>query len=684
MEWIILLASIVNFLFGFLIIRKASSGFLKTSFAIFVFFASLWVLSNFIFVFSPTTFLWKTTYALGSLVLSSSLIWVLYFSRQKRLPTMLLYGIYIIGFLLFSLCYINNFFLKELIIEKSRILKVPGPFLFLYSLYMLGVLVFNIYKLTSSLRNFKGIKKQQSKYILLGVIGFGFTSFLVSFLLPLFGVTKFAFLDSPSSLFFVGFASYAIIRYRLMDINIIIKKGFVYAILSGFTTAIWVVVIIVLEKILRNITGYASLITAVIAAITITVTFQPLRARIEKLTDKIFFKGKYDYQKTVREFTRSLITVLDLRELLNLIASIAGTINVKETSVLLLNENTKQYEIKCSVGLDNENKKIKFDNNSSLIRFLKREGLETKNKNIKEKDVVIKEEIDKISLAVQFNGMKDDMESIQSAICVPILIKGQLKGILSLGDKLSGDIYSEDDIALLTTLADEAGIAIDNANLYGDIKRNYFDTIRALAQAVDAKDTYTRGHSDRVTQYAVEIAKRLGVSREDIQILQYAGILHDIGKIGVIEEILKKAGPLTPEEREIMQSHPIRGEEIIRPAKFLEPVLPLIRHHHERFDGKGYPDGSAGQMEGENIPLGARILAVADTFDAMTSTRPYRKALSMAEAIAEIKRNAGTQFDPQVAKAFIDIYMSKEIADIFAMEQNRNILNPIVNTEENI
>lgn len=183
-------------------------------------------------------------------------------------------------------------------------------------------------------------------------------------------------------------------------------------------------------------------------------------------------------------------------------------------------------------------------------------------------------------------------------------------------------------------------------------------TIQALAAAVDAKDPYTRGHSQRVAEYAAALGKILGLPQAEVELIYTTGTLHDVGKIGVPDAILKKPGRLDDDERAIMETHPALGELIVRKAPQLAATLPGVRHHHERWDGKGYPDGLAGEM----IPLIARLLAIADTFDAMTSDRPYRKGLGWDVALEEIARGAGTQFDPALAPLFVTL-MSAHLSE---------------------
>jgi len=183
------------------------------------------------------------------------------------------------------------------------------------------------------------------------------------------------------------------------------------------------------------------------------------------------------------------------------------------------------------------------------------------------------------------------------------------------------------------------------------IRASFLSAITALAYALEAKDIYTSGHSQRVVEISVAIAEELGMPQDSIDKIRLAGLLHDIGKIGVKESVLNKLGKLTDEEYQHIKSHCDVGERILTPVVEDEEILKVVRHHHERYDGRGYPDG----LSGEQIPLGARILAVADTYDALTSERPYREAMSAETAFAEIERGRGAQFDPEVTNAFLRI-----------------------------
>ncbi len=249
------------------------------------------------------------------------------------------------------------------------------------------------------------------------------------------------------------------------------------------------------------------------------------------------------------------------------------------------------------------------------------------------------------------------VQGYSSLVALPLLAKGQSIGVICIYFSETREL-KENEMNLLTTAANEAAIAIENSRIYENLQDAFVGTIRSLAETIDAKDTYTRGHSERVSLYAEAIARGLGLQGPKLQTIRYAGYLHDVGKIGIPDAILSKPGKLTEEEYHVIQKHPVLSEKILSPVKFPFPVQSIVRHHHERYDGNGYPD----KLAGEEIPLGARILFVADAYEAMTSDRPYRKALSTQRALSELENNMGTQFDRRVVEVFARIIRSDSSA----------------------
>lgn len=238
----------------------------------------------------------------------------------------------------------------------------------------------------------------------------------------------------------------------------------------------------------------------------------------------------------------------------------------------------------------------------------------------------------------------------RSILCAPLWARGRVIGVLEVLNRRDGQPFDEENLRLLRAFCASAAVALDNARLYRAVYEGYLDTMQALAATIDAKDPYTRGHSERVTRYSLQIARQLSLSTRELDAIMYAAILHDVGKIGIDEAILRKPGRLTPAEQQVMAHHPVIGGNIVEGVEFLKEAQLCIRHHHECYNGNGYPDG----LRGEEIPLGARIIAVADAFDAMTTDRPYRAALPWTEALAELQRDAGQRLDPLMVAAFVE------------------------------
>ncbi len=243
----------------------------------------------------------------------------------------------------------------------------------------------------------------------------------------------------------------------------------------------------------------------------------------------------------------------------------------------------------------------------------------------------------------------------QCFAAVPLKAKRGVIGLINVS--FEEEVYPEYKINFLSILANQAGITLENVELYHNLQIFYFETVQTLSRAIDAKDAYTWEHADRSRRYARAIAQEMNLPEIMAKNIEYAALLHDVGKISIEESILGKPGRLTAEEKESVRKHPVIGKKLLAPISLLAPVVPMILYHHEWYNGHGYLEG----LKGEEIPIGARIVALIDAWDAMTSDRPYRKALLKEEAIKEIKESSGTQFDPQVVEAFLKV-LEKENA----------------------
>ena len=246
------------------------------------------------------------------------------------------------------------------------------------------------------------------------------------------------------------------------------------------------------------------------------------------------------------------------------------------------------------------------------------------------------------------DGRNDADDEIHNLLAIPIYIQDQFSGVVLCANREDGFDDLDDDVLL--ALGDHAGAVLENGRLHGELRTSYVATVRMLAGAIEAKDPSTRVHSEEVADYVGAVADQLDIEPRRREELLIGSLLHDVGKIGISERILLKPGPLTPEERDAIELHPGIGFRLVRQVPALEGIAPAVLHHHERYDGNGYPAGLAG----DGIPLEARVIGVADSFSAMTAARPYREPLSIEQACSELHRCAGTQFDPRVVDLFVE------------------------------
>ena len=386
-----------------------------------------------------------------------------------------------------------------------------------------------------------------------------------------------------------------------------------------------------------------------------------IRARLRKLkrrrprrkpgkSQKTYIKElKGDLKKDALELaglykiSQSLTSSLDLKEILDMVTEQVAKLIKADVCTLRLIEGEKENRLvlRSAYGLEHKNMELKKD-----IRM-------------DEPYVVVK--VVKDATAVSVDDLMTDTKyehkpfdqhrKLRSMISVPLIEKNKVIGTLSVYNRKRG-VYKNEDKEILLLFATLAAIAIENARLFENTRSNYINMMRFFASVIDAKDSYTAGHSDRVMRNMMRLAERLGMSNREKEVLRYASFLHDIGKISIDPAVLSKTDPLSEKEWLQIKEHPLIGANIVKKIGFLDDVIPVILHHHEKYAGGGYPHSD---MKDGQIPLMARVLAVVDTYEAMTSDRPYRKALTDDEALEELKKAAGTQFDPKVVKLFANI-----------------------------
>jgi HD-GYP domain-containing protein (c-di-GMP phosphodiesterase class II) len=321
-----------------------------------------------------------------------------------------------------------------------------------------------------------------------------------------------------------------------------------------------------------------------------------------------------------------------------------GVVGSPRGSIMLFNEKEGVLYIVAAKGISKD-----------LIESIKlKPGEGIAGRAFKKGEIIFVTDPQKNPSYYKFMGYEEQEEPFVS---IPLKTQKKVIGVLNIHLPKDKSAFSDWELKFLSMLTDEIALMIDNINLYQSIEKFYLELVETLAKIIDAKDSYTGDHATRARIRAVKLATKLNVPQKMLKNIEYAALLHDMGKIGIDERIITKPGKLTDEEYKEIKKHPQIGYNILSPIDFLKPVAEIILYHHEWYNGTGYPDG----LKGEEIPLGSRIISVIDAWDAMTSDRPYRKALSKDTAINELKRGSGIQFDPKVVNAFLELLEEEEI-----------------------
>ena len=376
-----------------------------------------------------------------------------------------------------------------------------------------------------------------------------------------------------------------------------------------------------------------------------------LKERSDSLTKKVLELA------TLYEMSRSLGATLELETLLDSVLDSAMRIfDVELGYVTMVDRESGALEVRIWRGVDLSHAG-ETSVRSSMSDWVVREG----------RPLIFNPPVNGGG-SEDAGGHSDAVSGAIAALCVPLLSNEGTIGAITVGTRNPSQRFTSDDVRLLATIANHVTIAVGNISLFSSVQEAYLATVRALAAAVDAKDPYTRGHSDGVAAYALMIGEAMGLSGEQMIALEMAAYLHDIGKIGISEDILLKPGKLTDAEMGQMRHHPLIGANILKPVAFPWPIAPIVRHHHEHFNGQGYPAG----LRSEEIPVLARVLTVADAFEAMVADRPYRRGRSQQEAILELRRCAGTHFDPRVVDSFVGLLerIDTGTADVFPLDED--------------
>lgn len=388
---------------------------------------------------------------------------------------------------------------------------------------------------------------------------------------------------------------------------------------------------------------------------------------------------KIDYKRELEAASKGMIMIHDPKLLIKLIVRmIVSKVRVKHAGMILYEPGCDAYVLNISRGETGARIPqgfTRFDKDHPFIQLFSEKEYRSLMIN---KSAILTHDLNKLiwqegvinggngNSKELLHNVGEQMRMLNVEACVPAKYKHKLMAVLLLGEKCDGNNFDKRELDFFAALASDAAMAIRNAQLFGQLKKEaeknhdlFMRTTKVLGSAIEVKDKYTRGHTERTTNYSVAIARQMVVNgsmkfdEKFLENLYIAGLLHDIGKIGIPESILNKETDLTPEEYDVVRRHPVDGVKILKLLSELTESLDGVKHHHERYDGKGYPDG----LKGDETPMIASIIGVADAFDAMITDRPYRKGLSKKDAIDEVSRHIGTQFNPMPARAMIELFV---------------------------
>ena len=435
--------------------------------------------------------------------------------------------------------------------------------------------------------------------------------------------------------------AYTILRHQLLDIRVVLRLGLAYSFITAFFTALYFLVISLVLNTFALLTGKSVFIASLLVGISSALLLSPLRNLVQTWIDRIFYRDKYNADLMLERLSRTATSLLDIEKITRMILSeVKNTMHIEHGAILVKHGKSGGFQVIAEAGERLFFAKG-FRTDHPIITLLSRRNLPLLNRDLPFEPLfksIWKEE-------------KEELEEFNAEIFLPLNSRDELIGVLVLSNKLSSQPFTQDEQRVLSTLANQTAVAIENARLYEELRESFIQSVTALANAIDTRDTYTKAHSQEIANLASKTAYVLGCTTAEVDEIYLGGLLHDIGKIGIPDAILQKPTKLDAEEWKIVQMHPKLGAELISPIKRLSVVAPMVENSHERYDGLGYPHG----IKGEEIPLGARIISVVDSYSAMQDKRPYKEPYSRDKIISELKINSGKMYDPRVVEAFLKL-----------------------------
>jgi hypothetical protein len=581
----------------------------------------------------------------------------------------------VLGYILagcFVLLNFTPYFVKGVSFKLGMNIANPGIFYPFFIFYFLAYPAYAHYLIYKTFDRLSDIGKKQIKHVTIaGICGLSGGSLIFFSVyginIPLLGPMAFYFVAGAN--LFVAIATYTA---RLMGFEVVKRRTLIFSGLYGVVVGSFVASVFILQRFLSVTFDLNRWAVPVAALFILTIFIRPLEQFLANATDKFLYQRGYDYMPALKNIAKGMTLISDTKKLLKLMARfLSKEVRVTGCSVYIFNETANSYLREVYRGFKDHEISDKIDAEAPLVKWLieKKEPISYESiigwiqgERVFPQKLMIKRILDQIRVS---------MEKMGAALCVPSFLRGEMIGFLALGAKLSGNIYTRDDFSFLATLANSAAVAFENARMYEELDERikkletlykeehtlFLDAASAFSYAIDSKDGYTHAHALKSSGYAIATTKQLekllpyiNFSESFYETLRIASLLHDVGKIGIPDKILKKqTKKLTPDENEKLKEHVIIGQKILKPIREIEDSFNIIRHHHENFDGTGYPDG----LKGNEIPMASRIIAVCNAYDMMTCGRSHKKPMQKETALKELESKKGSQFDPIIVDAFI-------------------------------
>jgi HD-GYP domain-containing protein (c-di-GMP phosphodiesterase class II) len=580
----------------------------------------------------------------------------------------------VIGYILaacFSLLNLTPYLVKGISFKLGMNLAEPGIFYMFFIIFFITYPAYAHYLIYRSFSKLSDIGKRQIRYVTIaGMSGLSGGS-LIFF--SVYGV-NIPFLG-PMALYFVAasnlFVAIATYTVRLMGFEIIKRRTLIFSTLYGVIVGGFVACIFILQNFLSvnfNLNRWA---LPVAALFILTIFIRPLEQFLAKATDTFLYQRGYDYMLALKSIAKGMTLIGDTKKLLKLMVRfMSREIRVTGCAIYIFNKTANAYLREVYRGFTSQSILNRMDAESPFVKWLieKKEPVSYESivgwiqgERVFPQRLMLKRTLDQIRVA---------MEKMGAVLCIPSFLRGEMIGFIALGSKLSGNIYTKDDFSFLVTLANSAAIAFENARMHEELNERikrletlykeehtlFLDAASAFSYAIDAKNGYAHAHALKSSAYAIATTKELekllpyvNFNESFYETLRIASLLHDVGKIGIPDSILKKQSRLTLAEEEKLKEHVIIGQRILKPIREIEDSFDIIRHHHENFDGTGYPDG----LKGNEIPMASRIIAVCNAYDSMVNGRYHKKPVTKEAALKELEDKKGSQFDPVVVDAFI-------------------------------